>query len=138
MRGWVDRAVERIGPGEFRDSINREVFEALAERSGTDDPLDDLSGEAQRRVEDLLGDPEDLEHTERVFEDSLARLQERAFEERRDALARELRGAESVETERRVAEELDRLRRERRGEWNAARWPRGRAEDRTPSEESRS
>ena len=41
-----------------------------------------------------------------------------------EELEEALRTADSVETERRLLGELALLRRERRGEWKAARWPR--------------
>ncbi len=124
MRAWVEKAVERIGGEAFRDPTYRAIFEALAERAGTEELPTGLSPESQQRLEELLGDPEDLEHTERVFEDALSGLEERGLQARRDELEEALRTADSVETERRLLGELARLRRERRGEWKAARWPR--------------
>ncbi|MSR22269.1 MAG: DNA primase [Gemmatimonadetes bacterium] len=137
MRAWVDRAVERIGPDAFRDPVYRAIFEALAERAGTEDPLSGLPPEAERRLEELMGDPEDLEHTERLFEDSLTELEERGLQARRDVLEEELRSADSLETERRLLGELARLRGERRGEWKAARWAKGRGGDTTALTEER-
>jgi DNA primase len=117
-REWVDRALERVGPGEFRDPTYREIFEALV-----DDPQilhlpEGAQPDTIRVFEELLGDPEDVEHTERLFQDSVADLQDRPLQDRQRAFEQRLEEATSDEEARGIVEELTRLRKERRGRWN--------------------
>jgi DNA primase len=119
-REWLDRAAERVGPDDFRDPVYREIFERLlddpelsARTAGLDPPV-------VRRLEELLGDPEELEHTGRVFEASVAALRERAMQARQRELEATLREAPPAR-KREVLEQLERLRRERRGGWNVIR-----------------
>jgi len=120
-REWVDRALERIGPGEFQDPIYRAIFEALAEDPEGELPAPGMPPEVARRLEDLLGDPEELEHTGSVFEGAVAKIQDRTLEARQRALESELHSADSETEKRRLLQELATLRRERRGGWGLAR-----------------
>lgn len=117
-RVLLDRALEQVGPGEFHDPVYRAIFEALIDDPGLTAPPPELGPEAVRRFEELLGDPQKLEHAERILQDTLAELHDRGFEGHREALQRELTAASSVEEEQRVSGELDRLRKSRRGRWN--------------------
>jgi DNA primase len=121
MRAWVERVAERIGPGEFRDPVDRAIFEMLLEDPEFSAPPAGTPPDVLRRLEELQGDPEELEHVERVFEASVARLLDRGFDARRDALLRELEAATDPDAEARVAREMQRLRRERPGRWNVVR-----------------
>jgi DNA primase len=114
-REWVDRVLERIGPEEFHDPVHRAIFESLAEDPDRELPAPEMPPEVARRVEDLLGDPEELIHTGRVFEDSVADLRNRSLRKRQKALEAELRSARSDEEKGRLLGELDRISRERRG-----------------------
>ncbi|MEX0935605.1 MAG: DNA primase [Gemmatimonadota bacterium] len=120
-RGWLDRALERIGPEEFHDPVYRAIFEALVADPELRAPPEGLSPEAARMLEGLLGDPEDVEHTEQAFADTLATLQDRPLQARQTALERDLRSADSEDEKRRLLEELGQLRRERKGRWNVVR-----------------
>jgi len=120
-RGWVDRALERIGVEEFRDPSHRAIFGALADDPEMVHPPEGFPPEALARFEVLMADPEDVEHTERVFHDALAKLQDRAMRVRRESIFRRLREAASPEEERELGAELTRLRRERMGEWGLIR-----------------
>ncbi len=121
MRAWVERVAERIGPGEFRDPVDRAIFEMLLADPDFETPPSGTPPEVIRRLEELQGDPEELEHVERVFEASVTRLLDRGFDARREALLRELEAATDPETQARVAREMQRLRRERPGRWNVVR-----------------
>jgi hypothetical protein len=114
----IDRALEQVGPGEFRDPAYRAIFEALVDDPGLTAAPEGLPEDAVRRLEDLLGDPQRVEHTERMFQETLAKLHDRGFQERLEALLGELAAAPSVEEEQRLGAELDRLRRSRKGQWN--------------------
>ena len=116
-REWLDRALERVGPGEFRNSVYRAIFEALVADPGLEPPLDGAAPEVQAGLESLLGDPREVEHTEQAFLDCLLDLEDRAFQVEHDGLKKALRGATSEE-ERAVLERLREVRRLRRGRWN--------------------
>jgi DNA primase len=120
-RDWVERALERIGPGEFRDPVDRAIFELLLEDPHFEVPPPDLPPEVLRRLELLQGDPEVQEHTERVFNASVERLLDRSFDARQEELRRALEAATTPEEEGAVAKEMQQLRRERPGRWNVVR-----------------
>jgi DNA primase len=120
-RGFVERAAERIGPEEFRDPVDRAIFEVLLRDPEFTEPPAGLAPEVIRRIEELRGDPEELEHVERVFDAAMARLQDRSFDVRREDLRRELEAAPDAQAKARVAQEMQRLRQERPGRWNVVR-----------------
>jgi DNA primase len=120
-RDWVERAAERIGPGEFRDPVDRAIFQVLLDDPDFTELPPGLAPEVVRRIEELQGDPEELDHTQLVFDAAITRLLDRSFDQRREALMRELEAAPDAEAEARVASEMQRLRRERPGRWNVAR-----------------
>lgn len=120
-REWLDRAVERIGPGEFRDPVWRAIFEALVTNPELSAPPEGMPPEVARRLEELLGDPEQIEHTQRAFEDSLAELVDRSLRERQERLRAELEGTRDPDEEARIVREIERLRRERPPRWRVAR-----------------
>ena len=120
-RGWLDRALERIGPGEFREPAYRAIFEALVENPGLEGPTEGLLPEAALAFEGLLGDPQDVEHPQQAFLDCLSVLEDRALQKQYDELERDLRAAGSEEDKRKLLEQLDELRRVRRGRWNVVR-----------------
>ncbi len=120
-REWIDRALERVGPGEFRNPACRAIFEALTEDPGLKQPLEGASPELQAMLERLEGDPDEVEHPEQVFRDCLLELEDRALQEEHDGLESELRGATSDDEKREILERLDKLRRSRRGRWNVVR-----------------
>ena len=120
-RELVERAAERIGPEDFDDGVARALFEQLMNdpELAPDDP--GLTAEVRDRLISLLGDPEEVDHTERVYEESVARLLDRRLQRRKDGLERALRSAESPEEKRGILAELKALRMERRGRWNVIR-----------------
>jgi DNA primase len=120
-REWVERVAERIGPEEFRDPVDRAIFEVLLRDPEFTEPPAGLDPAALRRLEELEGDPESIEHIGRVFEAAVSRLLDRSFDARRETLRQELEAATDPETEARIAGEMQRLRRERPGRWNVAR-----------------
>ncbi len=120
-RSWLDRALERIGPGEFRDPVYRAIFEALMENPDLEVPVLELAPEAHAALEGLLGDPQDIQHPQQAFTDCLSYMEDRPLQEQQDALERDLRLATSDEDKREVLERLDELRKSRRGRWNVVR-----------------
>ncbi len=120
-REWIDRALERIGPGEFQNEVYRAIFEALVDEPELETPPAHLSEEAVRTMETLLGDREELEHTERVFEESMAALHDRNLRAREVELREALSRTDDPEQEREIVGELQRLRKDRPGRWNVVR-----------------
>ena len=120
-RDWLDRALERIGPGEFQNSVYQVIFQALVDDPELTSPPPEMAPEAVRVMEELLGHPEELEHTERIFEESIAKLRDRSMVAREIELREKLSRADSPEREREILEELQRLRRDRPGRWNVVR-----------------
>jgi hypothetical protein len=114
----IDRALEQVGPGEFRDPAYRAIFEALVDDPGLTAAPEGLSEEASRRLEELIGDSRRLDHPERMFQDTMTKLHDRGYQERLETLMGELAASHSVEEEQRLGAELDRLRRSRKGGWN--------------------
>jgi DNA primase len=125
--GWAERAAERIGPEEFRDPLHRAIFQWLLEARNEERFPEGASPELIQRIEALRGDPEELDSTEQVFEDSIRLLLDQSFDAPQQALQRQLDAAAALgdtEEERRIAAELIKLRRERSGRWNTA-WREG-------------
>lgn len=120
-REWIDRAAEQVGPGDFRDPVFQRIFQRLLEDPELSPGSGDLDPELRGRLEELLGDPEELVHTGQVFEASVTRLRERRSQARYEELMTDLRGAGTTEEKTRLLEELGRLRRERPGSWNVIR-----------------
>lgn len=119
--GWVERAAERIGPEEFRDPTYRTIFEWLLDDPELTEPPAEAPPDVLRRLEELRGDPEALEFTERVFEQSLERLIARSLDSRRQEILEALRATTDPEEASRLAAELQRLRQESPGHWNVVR-----------------
>ena len=120
-REWIDRALERVGPGEFRNLTCRAIFEALTEDPELKPPLEGASPEVQVMLERLLDDPGEMEHPERVFSDCLLELEDRALQAEHDGLGQALRAASSDDEKREILRRVDELRRSRRGRWNVVR-----------------
>ncbi len=114
-RGWMDRALERIGPQEFRDPVWRSIFQALVEDPELAAPPEAMEEEVARRLEELLASPEELEHTERIFEDCLRSLRDRSLQERQETLMVRLQREEDPEERRALLRSMQDLRRERAG-----------------------
>jgi hypothetical protein len=124
-RTLVERALERIGPGEFRDPAYRAIFEALADHPDLQGLPAESPPEAVERFEALMRDPEEVEHTERIFHDTMAELEDRTLRDRQAAMTEEIRAASSEDEKRRLAQELEQLRRERAARWHSGRIRRG-------------
>ncbi len=114
-RGWMDRALERVGPQEFRDPVWRSIFQALVEDPELTAPPEAMEEEVARRLEELLASPEELEHTERIFEDCLRSLRDRSLQERQEALMVRLQREDDPEERKALLRSMQDLRRERAG-----------------------
>jgi len=120
-REWIERALEQVGPEDFQDAVYREIFQLLLDDPDLSLDHEGLDPTVRRRLEHLVGDPEELEHTGRVFEESVAELRDRSQQLRQQEVESELRRSDDPSRKRELLEELERLRRERRGQWNVIR-----------------
>lgn len=106
-RALVERILERIGPGEFRDGRYREIFERLATVSPDaviGDVAAGLSAPAASVLETLLEEQGAIIDVEKTLTDCLARLELRRRKELNARLQRDLTAATPAETDRLIAE----------------------------------
>lgn len=106
-RSLVERILERIGPGEFRDGRYREIFERLATVSADTligDVAAGLSDQAASVLEALLEEQGAIIDVEKTVSDCLAGLELRRLEERNARLQRDLMAATPAEADRLIAE----------------------------------
>jgi DNA primase len=119
-RDFVDRAAERLGPSDFQDPALKGVFQALVADPELSMIPPGMDPAAARAMEELMGEDERISEATRVFEETLARIQEapvaRRAEELREVLRRETDGARQEELLREI-QELDRRRRELKADW---------------------
>ncbi len=122
-RRWIDRAGERVGPDDFLDPAYREVYRALIDDPGLASPPTDMDPVAARRLEEILGDPEELSQSERVFEESVSRIRGVALDRALEELDRRISGAGDEAERLALLEEKAKLGRERRAmgmDWSAS------------------
>ena len=103
----VERIVERIGPGEFRDDRYREIFERLAAKSSEaviGDVAVGLSAPSASVLETLLEEQGAIIDVEKTVTDCLAKLELRRRKEINAQLQRDLMVATPAETDRLIAE----------------------------------
>jgi DNA primase len=106
-RALVERILERIGPGEFRDGRYREIFEMLAAVSPDaliGDVAAGLSVSSASVLEALLEEQGAIIDVEKTVTDCLARLELRRRKELNARLQRDLMMATPAETDRLIAE----------------------------------
>ncbi|MDE2973740.1 MAG: DNA primase [Gemmatimonadota bacterium] len=112
-RGWIDKAVERVGPSDLEDAAYRVIFEALAADPELLAMPDDAMPEAVRRFERLMADPETLASPAQVFADAVARIEANRIDRRLEVIEREIRRAGTGEQVRLVRDK-ERLMQEKR------------------------
>lgn len=105
--GRLDRAVERIGPGEFYKPVYRAIFELLKEDPHLKDRADGLSPKVSGALEELLEDPQHIEHLEQAFLDCLSDLEGRALQKRHEELKKDLEAETSEEGKQKVLKEIN-------------------------------
>ena len=106
-RVMVERILERIGPGEFRDERYREIFErlvAVGPEAVIGDIAAGLSGPSLTVLEELLGELDAVTNVERMVSDYLAQLELRTRKELSARIQRDLMVATPAETDRLIAE----------------------------------
>jgi len=109
---WVEDVLEMIQAEDFRDPIDRRIFELIA-ADDIDAARSDPDPRIASRLERLRGDVEDLTHPREQLQDAMARIQNRSSGSLAEGLRKEL--AHTVEEERQaeLIREIDRLRKER-------------------------
>jgi DNA primase len=119
-RDFVDRAAERLGPSDFQVPALRGVFQALVADPELSMIPAGMDPGAARALEEIMGEAERVSEAARVFEETVARIQEapaaRRAEELRGMLRREHDPARQEELLREI-QELDRRRRELKADW---------------------
>lgn len=122
-RELLEVAVERLGPEDFTDPTNREVFRTLVADPDLTHPPPGMDPVAARELEALLADPERLSEASRILDDSLGQMKEREYERRAQELRDRMRSEDDPEEQRTMARELQelaRLRRELKTDWRPA------------------
>lgn len=114
-RDWVERAGERVGPGDFVDLNHRAIFELLVENPELTGLPEDMEPGAARILEELMADPSELSQAGRVFAESVNRILGRSDEARSAELDRSISAREHEQADDDVVVELlrekERLRR---------------------------
>jgi DNA primase len=106
-RALVERIIERVGPGEFRDERYREIFERLAEVSPDaviGDVAAGLTPVSASVLEALLEEQGAIIDVERTVTDCLAKLELRKRKELNARIQRDLMVATPAETDRLIVE----------------------------------
>jgi len=85
----VEKALMRIGPEDFKDAVDRAIFQSFVDDPDLDRPSEDLDPRAATRLEALLAEPADeeqLAHGGREFDEALMALEGARIAQRIDAL----------------------------------------------------
>lgn len=106
VRDWVERAGERVGPGDFVDLNHRAIFEVLVESPDLTGLPEGMEPGAARIFEELLADPSELSQVGRVFAESVNRILGRSDEERSAELDRAISAREHEQADDDVVVEL--------------------------------
>lgn len=112
---WIDRAAERLSPGDFRDEVDREIYAELLHMSAEGrhpEPAEWLGemGEAiAARGEELMNDPEggNLHQPDRFFEENVREIETRNQRARLAAINRELDRADGESAQALLREKME-------------------------------
>lgn len=122
-RSWIEEAMERIGPSHFDDSAYREIFEALAHDTTLTVAPPGMAPDAERRLDELLADEEEVGHGRREFDAAVGKLLARELDRRFQELQARLSETDDDAARTELLVELDRLRKENRAitsDWRSA------------------
>ncbi len=111
---FFDRAMERVGPGDFVDPVYRAIFEALLDEPELRAPTPSMDETTAARLHELLDDDEEIAHAGRAFDDTVSRVRVAALDRRLQDIDRRIADAVGEDTKRELTEEKLRLSRERR------------------------
>ena len=104
-RSWVERAAERIGPGDLEDRCYRAIFEMLLDDPELESLPDGTDPAVAQRFEKLMEDKEDTEHASQVFEDAASRILVSGIDRRLEAVDQELRRVRDETRQRSLMED---------------------------------
>jgi DNA primase len=107
LRSTVERIGERIGPGQFRDSRYREIFEVLLRlgHEATHEAIAaDLAPEAAEAMAALMGHLDAVQDVDRFIAQCLGKLEERSLKDRNAEIQRLLTAATDSEKDTLMAE----------------------------------
>ena len=85
----------------------RAIFELLKEDPHLKDRADGLSPKVSGALEELLEDPQHIEHLEQAFLDCLSDLEGRALQKRHEELKKDLEAETSEEGKQKVLKEIN-------------------------------
>ena len=122
-RDWIERVGEHLGPDDFFDLGYRGAFEALLADPGLTHAPPGLSSGATQTLDELLADPKELRQAQRVFEESLSKIQSTALQERLDEVDRLIQNTSDPDRRIELLSEKARLGEERRElglDWSSA------------------
>ena len=93
-REWIARALESIGPQSFQDRAYRRIFELLLDDPSLDHVPSELDPGVAKRLEELLANPEVIEHGGEIFEHALAGIRVVELDRKIDEVDQSIRRAE--------------------------------------------
>jgi hypothetical protein len=109
---WVEDVAEMISGEDFRDPIDRRIFELISSED-LDAAQSDPDPRLALRVEELRGDVEDLTHPREQLQDAVAMIENRSTRSLAEGLRRELAGTVEEKRQAELIREIDRLKKER-------------------------
>ncbi len=117
----LEQALKHLGPEDFTDPTYRAIFQSFLDDPALSVPPAGMEPAASRRLQELLEDPEELLHVDRVLGEAVARIRLAALEGRGRELDRALaEGRDDIEKTALLAEkqQLARERREIGHDWS--------------------
>jgi DNA primase len=116
LRGveWVERASEVVAVEDFDDPYHRAIFQALLDDPEMRTPPSAMDPVASRRLEEILGDREELDRGIEVFTDAVRRMRVSGLNRRIENLGRLSSSATTDAERQRLETERKKLIEERR------------------------
>jgi DNA primase len=116
LRGveWVERASEVVAIEDFDDPYHRAIFQALLDDPEMRTPPSSMDPVASRRLEEILGDREELDRGIEVFTDAVKRMRVSGLNRRIENLGRLSMSATTDVERQRLETERKKLIEERR------------------------
>jgi len=116
LRGveWVERASEVVAVEDFDDPYHRAIFQALLDDPEMRTPPSSMDPVASRRLEEILGDREELDRGIEVFTDAVKRMRVSGLNRRIENLGRLSMSATTDVERQRLETERKKLIEERR------------------------
>jgi DNA primase len=111
---YIERAGEHLGAGDFVDLAYRAIFQALLDEPELRAPPESMDSVAAQRLQGILSDSEELAHTGRVFEESVARIRVMTLDRLSQDLDSRIEAAAGDGEKRNLIEEKERVSRQRR------------------------